>query len=271
MSLPVAGTTTTAVVTGASSGIGAEMARVLAARGQQVTLVARSEDKLRALADEITATGVRADVIAADLTDRAERAALHGKVEALGLTPSILVNNAGWSTTGPVAEADPEAEIGMVEVDVAAVVDLTTRFVPGMVRRGSGAILNVASTAAFQPLPGQAAYAACKAFVLSYTEALRAELHRTGVSVTALCPGPVATNFVETAGFTDAEATQAMPSIMWIDAADVAKAAIDGLDKGRRVVIPGVANKLSARSAPLVPRKVLLSVLAKNHPALHRD
>lgn len=270
MSLPEPSPDTAAIVTGASSGIGTEMARDLAARGHQVVLVARSEGKLRDLSDEITAAGGRAHVLAADLADRAVRADLPGRVADLGLTPDILINNAGFSTTGPVVDADPAAELKMVEVDVAGVVDLTTRFVGGMVDRGRGALLNVASTAAFQPLPGQAAYAASKAFVLSYTQALAAEVKGSGVTVTALCPGPVETGFVAAAGFTDEEAHGAMPDVMWVPAEKVAKAAITGLDKGRLVVIPGLANRASSLFAQVAPRSVLLPVVARTHPALRR-
>ncbi len=174
-------------------------------------LVARSEDKLRALADEITADGGQADVLAADLADRSARAVLPSRLIKLGVTVDILVNNAGFSTMGRVSEADPETEMQMVEVDVVAVVDLCTRFLHGMVERGRGAILNVASTAAFQPLPGQAGYGAGKAFVLSYTQSLVGELKGSGVTATALCPGPVHTGFGERAGFSKEEAEKALP------------------------------------------------------------
>ncbi|MFN2563367.1 MAG: SDR family NAD(P)-dependent oxidoreductase, partial [Jatrophihabitans sp.] len=169
---------------------------------------------------------------------------------------------------GPVAASDPDAEMNMVEVDVVAVADLCSRFLPGMVERGQGAVLNVASTAAFQPLPGQAAYGAGKAFVLSYTQSLAGELRGTGVSATALCPGPVKTGFGETAGFSDEDAEAALPKIMWISAEAVAKAAIDGLAKGRLVVIPGGANRVAAAFAQVTPRTLLLPILAKNHPGL---
>jgi short-subunit dehydrogenase len=268
MSLPKPGPDRTAVVTGASSGIGAEIARDLAGRGHQVVLVARTESKLQALADEITARGGSAHVVAADLSSRKVRSALADRVEALGLVPDILVNNAGLSTLGPVSKADPEAELNLVEVDVASVVDLCTRFLPGMVERGRGALLNVASTAAFQPLPGQAAYGAGKAFVLSYTQSLAGELRGSGVTATALCPGPVETGFGERAGFTDEEAHQALPSVMWVDAADVAKAAVSGMDKGRLVVIPGVANRVGSMFSQVAPRSLLLPFLAKGHPGL---
>ncbi len=267
MPLPAPAPDRTAVVTGASSGIGAEIARDLARRGQRVTLVARSVDKLAALADEITAAGGTADVLAADLMDRAVRAELLDRVTALGATPEILVNNAGLSTLGAVAKADPEAEIAMVELDVVAVVDLCTRFLPGMVARGRGAVLNVASTAAFQPLPGQAAYGAGKVFVLSYTHSLIGELRGTGVTATTLCPGPVKTGFGQAAGFTE-EQENLLPSVMWVSAEDVAKAAVAGLDKGRAVVVPGVANRIVAQFAQVMPRTLLVPYMAKQHPGL---
>jgi len=162
MGLPVPGDDRTAVVTGGSSGIGEEIARELARRGHGVTLVARRAEKLAALAAELGDLGVRAEVVAADLSDRRARATLLERVTAPGLVPAVLVNNAGLSTFGPVAASDPEAELNMIEVDVTAVADLCSRFLPGMVDRGCGAILNVASTAAFQPLPGQAGYAASR-------------------------------------------------------------------------------------------------------------
>jgi short-subunit dehydrogenase len=265
MSLPPPGPDRAAVVTGASSGIGAEMARELHRRGHQVVLVARSADKLTALADEF---GERAHVLPADLSDRPTRAGLLRRVEELGLTPDVLINNAGLSTLGPVSKSDPAAELNMIEVDIAAVADLCSRFLPGMVERGRGAVLNVASTAAFQPLPGQAAYGAGKAFVLSYTQSLAGELRGTGVSATALCPGPVKTGFGETAGFADEDAEAALPKFMWISAEAVAKAAIDGLARGRLVVIPGAGNRVAAMFAQVTPRSLLLPILAKNHPGL---
>jgi short-subunit dehydrogenase len=269
MALPAPAPDRTAVVTGASSGIGTEIARELARRGHRVTLVARSADRLAELAAEITSARGAADVLAADLTDRATRAGLLERVTELGATPEILVNNAGLSTLGPVAKADPEAEMAMVELDVVAVVDLCTRFLPGMVERGRGAVLNVASTAAFQPMPGQAGYGAGKAFVLSYTQALVGELRGTGVTATALCPGPVKTAFGATAGFTEEQEDKSLPSIMWVGAEDVAGAAVAGLDKGRAVVIPGVANRVSASLAQVTPRSLLVPILAKGHPGLH--
>ncbi len=267
MTLPSPAPDRAALVTGASQGIGAEIARELARRGHRLVLVARSRDKLDALAEEIAAAGGHADVLAADLSDRSARAVLPARLIKLGVTIDILVNNAGFSTMGRVSEADVDEEIRMVEVDVMTVVDLCTRLLPGMVERARGAILNVASTAAFQPLPGQAGYGAGKAFVLSYTQSLVGELKGSGVTATALCPGPVDTGFGARAGFTKEEAENALPSVMWVDSVAVAKAAVDGLDRGRMVVIPGAANRVAAALAQVTPRTLLLPVL-RTHPGL---
>ena len=268
MALPRPSEHSTAVVTGASSGIGEAIARELARRGHGVTLVARRADRLEALADELTATGVTACAVATDLADRTARAGLLDRIVDLGLEPDILVNNAGLSTLGPVASSDPDAELAMVEVDVLAVVALCSRFLPGMVRRGRGAVLNVASTGAFQPLPGQAGYGAGKAFVLSYTQSLGGELRGTGVTATTLCPGPVDTGFGERAGFTKEDAAAALPAVMWETPEAVARAGIDGLAVGRAVVIPGLANRAGATLGRLVPNRVLVPLLARSHPGL---
>ncbi len=272
MALPTPKDNTTAVITGASSGIGAEIARELTRRGHGVTLVARREDRLIALADELSgAHRVRAEVIAADLTDADSRAELPVQLQERGLTPDILVNNAGFTTMGPVHRAERAAELALVRTNVEAVVDLCTLFVPGMVTRHRGAVLNTASTAAFQPLPGQAGYGASKAFVLSYGRALGAELRGKGVTVTTLCPGPVETGFAEAAGMTDDEAGEALPKIMWLPAADVARAAVDGLDAGRAVVIPGAANRAAASLAHLAPKSWILPLMVRRHPALTQN
>jgi hypothetical protein len=211
---------------------------------------------------------VRTEVLETDLSDRGARAALPGRVESLGLIPDILVNNAGLSTLGRVSSSDPEAEMGMIEVDVVAVADLCSRVLPGMVARGRGAVLNVASTAAFQPLPGQAGYGACKAFVVSYTHSLRGELRGTGVTATVLCPGPVRTGFGEAAGFTKEESEGALPGFMWETPEAVAKVGIEALAKGRPVAIPGLANRAGAALGYLTPRRLLVPMLASQHPGL---
>lgn len=268
MSLPTPSPTSTALVTGASSGIGADIARELARRGHGLVLVARRRERLEELRDELAGEDVRIEVIPADLSQRADRALIVDEVAAAGLEVDILVNNAGLSTLGAIHRGNVDAELNMIEVDVAAVADLCTRFVPAMVDRGHGAVLNVASTAAFQPLPGQAGYAACKAFVLSYTRSLNGELRGTGVNATALCPGPVHTEFGDAAGFASGEAESTLPSFMWQPSADVARAGVDGLDRGHPVVIPGTLNRVTAAIATVTPKQLLVPVMSRFHPAL---
>jgi uncharacterized protein len=267
MALPPPGDDRAAIVTGASSGIGEQFAGILSRRGHQVVLVARSAGRLEEIAGQL---GAHAHPLPADLSDRNDRASLPERVTALGLVPDILINNAGFSTLGLVAKSVPEQEVNLVEVDVAAVVELCSRFLPGMVDRRRGAVLNVASMAAFGPLPGQAAYGAAKAFVLSYTHSLRGELRGTGVSATALCPGPVDTGFGEAAGFSKEEAESALPRTMWIPAEKVAQAGIDGLAAGKAVVVPGRVNRIASALFRVAPPELLLGVLSRNHPAMKR-
>ena len=271
MSVPAPGPSRTAVVTGASSGIGIELARQLAGRGWHVTLVARREQILNDVAAEIRAEGGEAETIVADLGDPASREALLAELARRGRTVAILANNAGGSTMGPIWEAEPAAELAMVRTNVEAVVHLCSALVPAMVREGSGLVINVASTAAFQPIPGQAGYAATKAFVLSYSQALHSEVGSRGVTVTALCPGPVETGFAEAAGFDPEQARKAIPDMMWLSAADVARAAIAGAFAGKRVVIPGRANAATAFFAQHSPRKLVLALLRRQHPAMKPD
>jgi uncharacterized protein len=268
MALPAPGKDRAAVITGASSGIGVEFAQILSRRGYQVVLVARSADRLQELAGRL---GPQAHPLPADLSDRTARAALPDRIAALGLVPDILINNAGLSTLGTVAKSVPEQELNLVEVDVAAVVDLCSRLLPGMVERHRGAVLNVASVAGFGPLPGQAAYGAAKAFVLSYTHSLRGELRGTGVTATALCPGPVDTGFGEAAGFSKEEAESALPQVMWIPADKVAQDGIDGLAAGKAVVVPGRVNRVAAAFFRVAPPERLLPILIRAHPAFKRD
>lgn len=269
MPLPAPSPAGTAVITGASAGIGADIARELVCRGYGVTLVARREDKLRELAAELSGP-VRVEVIACDVSDPEARAGLFDEVERRGLQADILVNNAGIGTMGAVKDADVADEIAQIRVNVEAVIDLTTRAVQLMVPRGRGAILNVGSTAGFQPFPGQAGYAATKAFVRSYTDGLRAELAGTGVTVATLSPGPVRTEFIAAAGMDERAFADAFPKFMWVPARQVAKAGIDALAADRGSVIPGLANLVSTRLFQLIPKRLLLPVLAKQHPALKR-
>jgi uncharacterized protein len=261
MALPASAPDATALITGASSGIGEEFARQLAARGHGVFLVARREERLRALAGAIgDEYGVRAEFEVVDLADKGERDALPPKIAERGLNVEILVNNAGFSTVGDV-HLNPDQQLGMIDLNVEALVALTTAFLPGMTERGRGAVINVASMAAFQPIPAQAVYAATKAFVLSFSESVHTELRGTGVTMTALCPGPVATEFVEAAGFKkDVESMG--PAFMWASAHDVAEAAIEGAENGKRVVVPGVANRAVAIATQHTPHALLLRTVA---------
>jgi len=184
-------------------------------------------------------------------------------VTALGLVPDILINNAGLAGRALVAKSVPEQQLNLVEVDVAAVVDLCSRFLPGMVERDRGAVLNVSSLAGFYPTPGQAAYGAAKAFVLSYTESLRSELRGTGVVASALCPGPVATGLDDVAGFSVGERAAVLPSFMWKSADEVARAGIDGLAANKARVVPGRANRLAAAFCRVAPQERLLPLLAR--------
>jgi short-subunit dehydrogenase len=248
---------TTALVTGASSGIGVEIARALARRGHNVTLVARRQERLEALAAELRQTfGVRAEVIACDVARPLAREQLSDKLGQLGLTVDILVNNAGYGTGGRFHTLALERELAMVRLNSEAVVALCGMFVPQMVARGSGAVLNVASTIGFQPVVNEATYGATKAFSLSFTEALHGELKGSGVTVTALCPGPVKTEFMDDPGVQ--EGASALPGPMWVDAAVVGELGIRGLERGKRVVVPGVLNRIGTWAGRHTHRGLLL-------------
>src|SRR3954467_8314424 len=261
MALPPPADDSTCLITGASSGIGSEFARQLSSRGYHVTLVARREDRLRELAAEL---GGHAEVQACDVTDPVARRNLAEDLAARGVTVDLLVNNAGFSTSGPFWQSDRDRELDMVRTNVEAVVDCCSLFVPAMVERGRGAVLNIAPTASFQPIPLHAGYAASKAFVLSFTESLHAELAGTGVAVTALCPGPVKTEFMDVADLPGAEAT---PGFIWAGPEEVARAGIRGLEKGKRVVIPGALNRAGAVGGQHAPRSLILRVASRVHPA----
>ncbi|OBK15069.1 SDR family NAD(P)-dependent oxidoreductase [Mycobacterium asiaticum] len=270
MALPPPAPTSTAIVTGASSGIGADIARELAQRGYGLTLVARREDRLRALADEL-AKDVRVEVIAGDVGDAAARAALFDETGRRGLTVDILVNNAGVGTIGSVTKVDVADEVAQVRVNVEAVIDLSTRAVQQMVPRGRGAILNVGSTAGYHPFPGQAGYAATKAFVKSYTEGLRGELAGTGVTVALLVPGPVRTEFLKSAGMDERTFAAAFPKFLWKPSREVARTGIEALAGDRGTVIAGIPNVVSTRLFQFMPRRLLLPLLKSQHPGLKRD
>jgi short-subunit dehydrogenase len=228
-------------------------------------LVARRTERLQELADELrTQHGVRAETIACDLADADARDQLVEQLEELGLTVEVLINNAGFGSGGLFQRLDQARELEMVRLNVEAVVALCGRYVPEMVGRGRGAVLNVASTAAFQPLPRQATYAATKAFVLAFTDGLYADLHGTGVTATSLCPGPVKTEFAETAGID--EAASGLPEVFWTESDYVAEEAVRALERGRRVVVPGRLNQAGALGGQHAPRGLFLRLGSRIYP-----
>jgi len=262
MGLPAASTAGTALVTGASSGIGVAIARELAAKGHALILVARREERLRSLATELADQhGVSTEVIACDLSDPAERDRLVEQVNRGGRVVEVLVNNAGFGSRGRFASNDPDRMVGMVRLNVEAVVELTSRFLGGMVERGRGSIINISSTSAFQPLPGAAVYAASKSFVLSFSEAIRTELRGTGVGVTAVCPGPVKTEFTDAAGMSGIE--DSTPDAIWMTPEEIGVAAVDGAAADKRVVVPGALNRAGSLLGQHTPRGIGLPIFAR--------
>jgi short-subunit dehydrogenase len=250
----------TALITGASAGIGAELARIFAARGHDVILVARREDALEALAGQIEGKQkVRATVLPADLAVPSAPLELFESIRGIGLDVDILVNNAGFGLHGEFLETDIERELRMIQVNVTALVHLTKLFAPPMVHRHRGGIMNVASVAGLFPGPYKAIYYASKAFVLSFSESLAEELRDTGVSVSALCPGPTTTEFHDIAGGKDA---RLMTRGVVADARSVAEFGYNALQRGVRVAVPGVQNKLLVQAKRIVPRG-LVSRLAR--------
>jgi uncharacterized protein len=260
MALPPPTLDNTVVVTGASAGIGSELARGLAQRSYNVVLVARRAERLRELAEELRlAHGIHADVETCDLTDAAARRELVARLEAGEREVVGVCNNAGFGTVATLVKSDLEREQQVVRLNVEAVHHLTGAFLRRMVEQGAGAILNVASTAAFQPLPGFATYAASKAFVQSFSEAVHSELSGTGVSVTCLFPGFTHTEFGAVAGVGEQEA--AAPDLLFMEAADVARIGLEAMIAGRRTAIPGLANRVSMLSGRLTPRTLLLPLV----------
>ncbi len=266
MSLPAPTASGAALITGASAGIGTAIARELATRGHNLVLVARRKDRLDEIAQELaSAHGVRAETLGCDLAKSASRQRLPGRVAALGLNVEVLVNNAGFATGGAFADADPERELEQVRVLVEAVVALTSAFLPEMVRRRRGAILNVASTAGMQPLPYSAGYSAAKAYVLNFSEALHHEVRSAGVTVTALAPGPVSTEFWDAAGWEAGGQTfeKAVPGPVWVTAEETASAGVKGLEDGRRVVVPGLQVRTAMLAARYLPHALKLPVIER--------
>jgi short-subunit dehydrogenase len=244
-----------ALVTGASSGIGMELARELARRGHHLVLLGRDEPRLARLSREVAEThGAAARIFARDLSNPAAVVEICEALEGEGLPVSVLVNNAGFGVYGPFAQTRLEQELALVNLQVHALVILTKACLPGMLRRREGKILNVASVYAYTPVPQQSVYAACKSFMLSFSESLAAELEGTGVSVTVLCPGITATAFRTRSGKHE--------KLSWLsmDAQTVAAIACRGLFRNKPVVVPGTINRLYVLGAGLLPRRLLVSL-----------
>ena len=244
-----------AVVTGASSGIGEALARDLAARGYSLVIVARREDRLQVLADELMAAhDIQVEVRPCDLLNRKARAEFADEIAARNI--SILCNNAGFVSFGPVANTDRQHLNNEVELNAIVVQDLTVAVLGGMLERGAGGLLATGSVAGHQPMPGMATYSATKAFVNTFYQALHQEVKAQGVHCTVLAPGPVRTEITEAAGKRFLE--KAGPDIMWLEADRVAAEALDGLTANKRIVTPGIVAKLSKLSGQITPRSILL-------------
>jgi short-subunit dehydrogenase len=247
------------LITGASAGIGVALAWMFARNGHELMLVARREQNLQRLADEIAAQGWKRPLCeAVDLTRVGAAEDVAAALARHDAEPDHVVNNAGFGLLGPAAALDRAEQVAMVDVNVRALTDLSLAFIDALERRRGG-ILNVASVAAFLPGPGMAVYYATKAYVLSFSEALHWELRPRGIRVTALCPGPVPTEFQARAGFTD----DPNKGVLTQSAAQVADIGYQALRQGRRVAVPGLMNRLTVAAMRLVPRGLLLASVGR--------
>jgi short-subunit dehydrogenase len=251
------------LLTGASSGIGTELARVFATHGHELVLVARREDRLNALADEIAKAGrPRPAVLVSDLEQRDAAGKIAAELASRGLEPNFVVNNAGFGLTGEAAKLDRNEQLAMIDLNVRTLTELSLTFVDSLSRHRGG-LLNLASVAAFLPGPGMAVYYATKAYVLSFTEALHQEWAGRGIRVSALCPGPVPTEF-------QARASLELPgaaSIIELPADRVAQIGYDGLMRGERVVVAGLGNKLAVSFMHFTPHALLLPLIDQRNGA----
>ena len=238
-----------ALITGASAGLGADFARQLSAKGYRLVLAARRRERMDSLAAELG----RTRAVEMDLSEPEAARRLMANIAAHGEHVELLVNNAGFGLTGRFAKLDGKRQRQMIDLNCGSLVELAHAVLPGMVERKSGAILNVASTAAFQPGPGMAVYFATKAFVLSFSEALHEEVKDQGVKVSALCPGPTATEFGEIAGFGPSNASSKLAAA----SGPVAEAGLEGLERNQAIVIPGLMNKATAQAHRFFPRSLV--------------
>jgi short-subunit dehydrogenase len=249
-----------AVVTGASSGIGWELARQLAARGYGLLLVARRQDRLEQLAELIEAeTRIKADILKLDLTDGAARRRLGSRLSAERERFSLLVNNAGFGAVGPALRVPPDTNMGMIELNIAALTQLSLEAAGILVQKKSGGIINVASTAAFQAVPYMTIYAATKAFVLSFTDALAEELRDSGVRIMALCPGRTRTEFQQVAGERIDEARVRG----YMSAAACVRIGLNDFEAGKRISVTGTLNRLQTFAGRHFPRSIVVPMAAR--------
>jgi uncharacterized protein len=247
------------LVTGASSGLGAETARILARRGANLILTARSRDRLEDLANDLErVNGIEARVVPQDLSVHGGAARLLDAVAALGVEVEHLVNNAGFGSSGAFAEADPAREGAMVRLNAETIVTLTRGLLPRMLERRRGGVVNVASTASFQPVPYMATYGATKAFVVSFTLALATELEGTGVKAMALCPGPVRTGFQAAAGIPRPGLSAAE-----LSAAKTVERGLAAYERGERLFVPGLVNAAQRLGTAVLPNRVLTWAAAR--------
>jgi short-subunit dehydrogenase len=248
------------VITGASSGLGAEFANLAAAEGAKVVLIARSRPELDLLAADIDRSGRFTVVLVVDLSAPDAGDVIARELEALDLYCHILINNAGFGLYGDAVELDRERQLGIIDVNVRAATDLMLRFLPAMVARRSGAVLNVASVAGFAPGPRMALYFASKAYLISLSQALTREVRQTGVTVTCLCPGPLRTPFLGRAG---ADRVALFKVLRKLDTADVARAGWDAMKAGRALCIPGFGAKIAVMTTRFLPRAALLAIVGR--------
>ncbi len=253
----------TAIITGASSGIGFDLTKIFAENGHNLILVARSKDKLAELADHVQRMfGVAAMIMPKDLSDPASADEIYKEINRQGITIDVLVNNAGYGLLGAFAYSDKRDEAEMLQVNVTTVVRLTKLFLGDMLKRGSGRILNVASTAAFQPGPLMANYYATKAYVLSFSVALADEVRGTGVSVSVLCPGPTFTGFQQRAGIRHEPVVGKLAAV---DAVTVARIGYEGLMAGKTIIVPGILNRIGSTLVRMAPMGFVSRIVHRLH------
>ena len=257
---PMAPPRPTALITGASAGIGHDLAHVFAQHQHDLVLTARDRNRLEELSSQLhMQNGVTVHVLPADLADPIAPQRLLDAVRERSIAVDVLVNNAGFGTHGPFSQSELAAQLSMIQVNVTALVHLTRVFLPGMLERRAGKILNVGSMAGFMPGPFMSTYYATKAFVMSHSMALSRELRGSGVSVTVLCPGPTRTEFKERAGMRDAN----LFKMRSMDSMTVARAGFIGLMRGQRIVVPGASNKLVAFASRMLPRGTMARIAGK--------